>query len=81
MTAIVKEMITRQEAAAKLGISMVYLDRLRMAGMFCAETRVGLRAVRFRLDDVEAWREAHRESYPVAPNPVPRSKAPALVPA
>ena len=51
----IDRMLRREEVEERVGISRSAIYRLMRAGEFPAPTRVGLRAVRWRESDLEAW--------------------------
>ncbi len=53
-------LITTKEAATILGVSKAFLERDRWAGARIPFIKVGSRAVRYRVQDLEAYLEAHR---------------------
>ncbi|MBI4667467.1 MAG: helix-turn-helix domain-containing protein [Nitrospinae bacterium] len=50
-----KSLLTTQEAADFIGMSRQFLERDRWKGATIPFIRVGERAVRYRLDDLEAY--------------------------
>ena len=59
-------LLTRQEAAAYLGFPKVAtLDNLLFAGRGPVRIKLG-RLVRFKLDDLDAWVDANRQSKKAA---------------
>lgn len=50
-----KHMLTTTEAAGYLGVSKAFLERDRWAGARIPFVRVGTRAVRYRLSDLEDY--------------------------
>lgn len=52
------KLLTTDEAAAFLSVSKAFLERDRWAGARITFVRVGSRAVRYRLSDLEAFLEA-----------------------
>lgn len=51
-------LITTKEAAKILGVSKAFLERDRWAGARIPFIRLGSRAVRYRLQDLEAYLES-----------------------
>ena len=51
----IDRMLRREEVEERVGISRSAIYRLMRAGEFPAPQRVGLRAVRWRESDLEAW--------------------------
>ena len=49
------KLITTQEAATYLGVSKAFLERDRWAGARIPFIKVGTRAVRYRISDLEAY--------------------------
>ena len=52
------QILTTRKAAEYLGVSMAFLERDRWAGARIPFIRVGNRAVRYRLRDLEAYLES-----------------------
>ncbi|MEW8684773.1 MAG: helix-turn-helix domain-containing protein [Candidatus Thiodiazotropha sp.] len=52
-----KTILNTKEAAAYLGVSMAFLERDRWAGARIPFIKVGARAVRYRMSDLEAYLE------------------------
>ncbi|MCU7803184.1 MAG: helix-turn-helix domain-containing protein [Candidatus Thiodiazotropha sp. (ex Lucinoma borealis)] len=52
-----KKILNTKEAAAYLGVSMAFLERDRWAGARIPFIKVGARAVRYRMSDLEAYLE------------------------
>ena len=52
-----KQLLTTTEAANFLGVSKAFLERDRWAGARIPFIKVGARAVRYRLSDLEAYLE------------------------
>ncbi|RYU62549.1 DNA-binding protein [Methylolobus aquaticus] len=50
-----EKLLTTQEAAALLGVSMAFLERDRWAGARIPFIKVGSRAVRYRSADLDAY--------------------------
>ena len=50
-----KTLLTTKEAANILGVSMAFLERDRWAGARIPFVKVGTRAVRYRMDDLELF--------------------------
>ncbi|MCB1938897.1 MAG: helix-turn-helix domain-containing protein [Rhodocyclaceae bacterium] len=48
-------LVTTKEAARVLGVSKAFLDRDRWAGARIPFVRIGSRAVRYRLEDLETY--------------------------
>lgn len=55
--AITEKLLTTKEAAEFLGVSKAFLERDRWAGARVQFIRVGSRAVRYRLSDLEDYIE------------------------
>ena len=53
-------LLTTKEAAPILGVSVAFLERDRWAGAQVPFIRVGARAVRYRLSDLNAFIESRR---------------------
>ena len=53
-----KHLLTTREAAAYLDVSMAFLERDRWAGARIPFIKVGSRAVRYRLTDLDAYLDA-----------------------
>jgi len=53
-----QELLTTAQAAAHLGVSKAFLERDRWAGARIPFIRVGSRAVRYRVEDLEAYLES-----------------------
>ncbi len=54
------QLLTTKDAAQYLGVSEAFLERDRWAGARVPFIRVGARAVRYRLSDLDAYIEAQR---------------------
>lgn len=54
------KLLTTKEAAPLLGVSTAFLERDRWAGAQIPFIRVGNRAVRYRLSDLNAFIESRR---------------------
>ncbi|MGA7180898.1 MAG: helix-turn-helix domain-containing protein [Thiobacillaceae bacterium] len=54
------KLLTTKEAASFLGVSEAFLERDRWAGARVPFIRIGSRAVRYRLSDLEAYIGSHR---------------------
>lgn len=54
------KLLTTKEAAPLLGVSEAFLERDRWAGAQVPFIRVGSRAVRYRLSDLNAFIESRR---------------------
>ena len=54
------KLLTTKEAAPYLGVSEAFLERDRWAGAQVPFIRVGSRAVRYRVSDLEAFIESRR---------------------
>lgn len=54
------KLLTSKEAAPILGVSVAFLERDRWAGAQIPFIRVGARAVRYRLSDLNAYIESRR---------------------
>jgi excisionase family DNA binding protein len=52
-----KTILNTKEAAAYLGVSMAFLERDRWAGARIPFIKVGARAVRYRMSDLDAYLE------------------------
>ena len=50
-----QSLLTTQEAATLLGISKAFLERDRWAGVRIPFIKVGSRAVRYRMSDLESF--------------------------
>lgn len=50
-----QKLLTTKEAARFLGVSKAFLDRDRWAGARIPFIRVGSRAVRYRLEDLDSY--------------------------
>jgi excisionase family DNA binding protein len=60
------ELITTDEAAKCLGVSKAFLERDRWAGPTIPFVRVGGRAVRYRVSDLEAFIDSRlQEASPI----------------
>lgn len=57
-----EKLLTTKQAAPILGVSKSFLDRDRWAGARIPFIRVGSRAVRYRLSDLNAYIEAQKRS-------------------
>ncbi len=57
---MVNRLLTSKEAAALLAVSEAFLERDRWRGERIPYIRVGARAVRYRLDDLDAFIESRR---------------------
>lgn len=55
-----EKLLTTKEAAPYLGVSEAFLERDRWAGAQVPFIRVGSRAVRYRVSDLEAFIESRR---------------------
>ena len=53
-------LLNTQEAATILGVSKAFLERDRWAGARIPFIRVGSRAVRYRLSDIDAYIESNQ---------------------
>jgi len=53
-------LLNTQEAATILGVSKAFLERDRWAGAGIPFIRVGSRAVRYRLSDIDAYIESNQ---------------------
>lgn len=56
-----KHLVCTKEAASYLGVSVAFLERDRWAGPTIPFVRVGSRAVRYRLADLDAYLDSRRE--------------------
>ena len=54
------KLLTNKEAAPYLGVSVAFLERDRWAGAQVPFIRVGSRAVRYRISDLETFIESRR---------------------
>ena len=54
------KLLTTKEAAPYLGVSVAFLERDRWAGAQVPYIRVGSRAVRYRVSDLECFIESRR---------------------
>ena len=54
------KLLTTKQAAPYLGVSEAFLERDRWAGAQVPFIRIGARAVRYRLSDLEAFIESRR---------------------
>jgi excisionase family DNA binding protein len=54
------KLLTTKEAAPILGVSIAFLERDRWAGAQIPFIRIGSRAVRYRLSDLNAYIESRR---------------------
>lgn len=59
------KLLTTKEAAPLLRVSTAFLERDRWAGAQVPFIRVGRRAVRYRLSDLNAFIESRRRVSPV----------------
>lgn len=50
-----KSFLTTIQAAEYLNLSKSYLDKLRLSGEGPAFTKMGQRAIRYRIEDLDAW--------------------------
>jgi excisionase family DNA binding protein len=50
-----QHLLTTQEAASILGVSKAFLERDRWAGARIPFIKLGARAVRYRIDDLESY--------------------------
>jgi hypothetical protein len=55
------QLLSTPQAAKFLNVSIAFLERDRWAGARIPFVKVGSRAVRYRLDDLEAYISAHRQ--------------------
>ena len=55
-----EKLLTTKDAAPLLGVSVAFLERDRWAGAQVPFIRVGSRAVRYRLSDLNAFIESRR---------------------
>ncbi len=55
-----EKLLNTKEAARFLGVSPAFLERDRWAGAEIPFVRVGSRAVRYRLSELEAYVSSHR---------------------
>ena len=56
------KLLTTKEAARFLGVSTAFLERDRWAGARIPFIRVGARAVRYHIEDLEAFTASRRNS-------------------
>ena len=54
--------LTQREAAERLGMSERYLESQRHKGDGPPFIRISARAIRYRVDDLEAWSDARRHN-------------------
>ena len=54
-------LLTTKDAAKFLGVSKAFLERDRWAGAQITFVRVGARAVRYKLSDLEAFLDSRRD--------------------
>lgn len=54
------QLLNTQQAAAVLGVSKAFLERDRWAGARIPFIRVGSRAVRYRMSDINAYIESNQ---------------------
>lgn len=59
-----EKLLTTKEAAPFLGVSEAFLERDRWAGARIPFIRIGSRAVRYRLSDLEAYIASNRHAAP-----------------
>jgi predicted DNA-binding transcriptional regulator AlpA len=55
------QLLSTPQAAKFLNVSIAFLERDRWAGARIPFVKVGSRAVRYRLDDLEAYINSHRQ--------------------
>ena len=55
------QLLSTPQAAKFLNVSIAFLERDRWAGARIPFVKVGSRAVRYRLDDLEAYITTHRQ--------------------
>ena len=55
------QLLSTPQAAKFLNVSIAFLERDRWAGARIPFVKVGSRAVRYRLDDLEAYISRHRQ--------------------
>ena len=55
------QLLSTPQAAKFLNVSIAFLERDRWAGARIPFVKVGSRAVRYRLDDLEAYIDNHRQ--------------------
>jgi predicted DNA-binding transcriptional regulator AlpA len=55
-------LLTRQDVARIIGVSVDHFDDMRSAGDGPKETRLGHRTLRFRPQDVDAWLLEHQNA-------------------
>ena len=53
--ALKRAIVRRKELHALLGVSLASVDRWRRSGDFPQPVKLGVQAVGFRLEDLEAW--------------------------
>ena len=58
---IQSQLLSTPQAAKFLNVSIAFLERDRWAGARIPFVKVGSRAVRYRLDDLEAYIDANRQ--------------------
>lgn len=56
------KLLTTKEAAPILGVSEAFLERDRWAGAQVPFIRIGSRAVRYRISDLNAYIDSRRQS-------------------
>lgn len=56
------QLLSTPQAAKFLNVSIAFLERDRWAGARVPFVKVGSRAVRYRLDDLEAYISSNRQS-------------------
>jgi predicted DNA-binding transcriptional regulator AlpA len=55
------QLLSTPQAAKFLNVSLAFLERDRWAGARIPFVKIGSRAVRYRLDDLEAYISTHRQ--------------------
>jgi predicted DNA-binding transcriptional regulator AlpA len=55
------QLLSTPQAAKFLNVSIAFLERDRWAGARIPFVKIGSRAVRYRLDDLEAYISTHRQ--------------------
>lgn len=56
------QLLSTPQAAKFLNVSIAFLERDRWAGARIPFVKVGSRAVRYRLDDLENYVDSHRQA-------------------
>lgn len=55
------QLLSTPQAAKFLNVSIAFLERDRWAGARIPFIKIGSRAVRYRLDDLQAYIDSHRQ--------------------